>query len=114
MLFDNNNKCIFIINLVKFKRRFSDLQYIFDGRVIYSYDTGNMAYGVLAKAAGLGDFALNGGAGVINALEAWESSNGLAEHLKTIEREVSWLITLCDDPRDFIAIRKGILVYYKL
>ncbi len=34
MLFDNNNKCIFIINLVKFKRRFSDLQYIFDGRVI--------------------------------------------------------------------------------
>lgn len=47
-----------------------DLQYIFDGRVIYSYDTGNMAYGVLAKAAGLGDFALNGGAGVINALEA--------------------------------------------
>ena len=99
------------------KRRFSwsqDLQYIFDGEIIDFDDTGNMAYGVLAKAAGLGDFALNGGAGVINALEAWESSNGLAEHLKTIEREVSWLITLCDDPRDFIAIRKGILVYYKL
>ena len=91
-----------------------DLQYIFDGMVIDFDDTGNMAYGVLAKAAGLGDFALNGGAGVINALEAWESSNGLVEHLKTIEREVSWLITLCDDPRDFIAIRKGVLVYYKL
>ena len=41
MLFDNNNKCIFIINLVKFKRRFSDLQYIFDGKVIDSYDTGD-------------------------------------------------------------------------
>ena len=90
------------------------MEIIFDGKVIDFDDTGNIAYGVLAKATGLGDLAINGGAGFINMSEAWENSNGLYEHLKTIIREVSWCITLFDDPKDFIAIRKGVLIYYKL
>ena len=55
------------------KRRFSwsqDLQYIFDGMVIDFDDTGNMAYGVLAKAAGMTDFLMESGAGLYNLFEA--------------------------------------------
>ena len=48
------------------KRRFSwsqDLQYIFDGKTIDFDDTGNMAYGVLAKAGGY--------VGLYNAVRCW-------------------------------------------
>ena len=99
------------------KRRFSwsqDLQYIFDGRVIDFDDTGNMAYGVLAKASGMSDTLMQFGAGVINAKEAFKNSNGKIEFLKTLNRELSWILTYGDDPRDNEAIKIGVEYYYRL
>ena len=99
------------------KRRFSwsqDLQYIFDGRVIDFDDTGNMAYGVLAKASGMSYTLMQFGAGVINAKEAFKNSNGKIEFLKTLNRELSWILTYGDDPRDNEAIKIGVEYYYRL
>ena len=99
------------------KRRFSwsqDLQYIFDGRVIDFDDTGNMAYGVLAKASGMYNLLMEGGAGIINAKEALENSGNLSNKIKTIIRELSWIATYGDDPRDNAAIKLGVEYYYKL
>ena len=99
------------------KRRFSwsqDLQYIFDGKVIDFDDTGNMAYGVLAKASGMYNLLMEGGAGIINAKEALENSGNLSNKIKTIIRELSWIATYGDDPRDNAAIKLGVEYYYKL
>ncbi len=69
-----------------------DLQYIFDGMVIDFDDTGNMAYGVLAKASGMSDTLMQFGAGVINAKEAFKNSNGKIEFLKTFNRRsFAWI-----------------------
>ncbi len=91
-----------------------DLQYIFDGRVIDFDDTGNMAYGVLAKASGMYNLLMEGGAGIINAKEALENSGNLSNKIKTIIRELSWIATYGDDPRDNAAIKLGVEYYYKL
>ena len=103
------------------KRRFSwsqDLQYIFDGMVIDFDDTGNMAYGVLAKASGMTDVLMELGAGVINAKEAlqgnWNSNKDIFELYNVLEREMSWWRTYGDDPRDNEAIKLGVEYYYKL
>ena len=103
------------------KRRFSwsqDLQYIFDGKVIDFDDTGNMAYGVLAKAAGITDISMQFGAGVTNAQEAlegnWNNNKDIFELSKVLERELSWWKTYGDDPRDNEAIKLGVEYYYKL
>ena len=102
------------------KRRFSwsqDLQYIFDGKVIDFDDTGNMAYGVLAKAAGITDISMEVGAGLINAQEALEGSwhnKDVFEFNKDLTRELSWWKTYGDDPRDNEAIKLGVEYYYKL
>ncbi len=102
-----------------------DLQYIFDGRVIDFDDTGNMAYGVLAKAAGMPDILMQAGAGAYNFWEAiggTSSIKGLLkgdeEAIKRIEKgweyEKHWLSTYFDDPRDNAAVKLGIEYYYKL
>lgn len=103
------------------KRRFSwsqDLQYIFDGRVIDFDDTGNMAYGVLAKAAGMWNIIMESGAGAINAYEAlkgnWNNNKDLFKLGEVIRREMSWWRTYGDDPRDNEAIKLGVEYYYKL
>ena len=110
------------------KRRFSwsqDLQYIFDGKVIDFDDTDNMAYGVLAKAAGMTDFLMESGAGAYNLWEAigGVSSikgllNGDEEAIQKIakgwEYEKHWISTYFDDPRDNEAVKLGIEYYYKL
>ena len=103
------------------KRRFSwsqDLQYIFDGKVIDFDDTGNMAYGVLAKASGMFDILMELGAGLINAKEAlegsWYSNKDVFELNKNLLRELSWWKTYGDDPRDNAAIKLGVEYYYKL
>ncbi len=103
------------------KRRFSwsqDLQYIFDGKVIDFDDTGNMAYGVLAKASGMFDILMELGAGLINAKEAlegsWYSNKDVFELNKNLLRELSWWKTYGDDPRDNEAIKLGVEYYYKL
>ncbi len=102
------------------KRRFSwsqDLQYIFDGRVIDFDDTGNMAYGVLAKASGMTDVLMELGAGLINAKEALQgdwNNKDLFKLDETIQRELSWWKTYGDDPRDNEAIKLGVEYYYKI
>ena len=111
------------------KRRFSwsqDLQYIFDGMVIDFDDTGNMAYGVLAKAAGMTDFLMESGAGLYNLFEAiggfdtfkdiidQEYSEALSQIKKGWEYEKHWWRTYFDDPRDNEAVKLGIEYYYKL
>lgn len=82
--------------------------------IIDFYDTGNMAYGVLAKASGMTDVLMELGAGVINAKEAFKNSNGKIEFLKTLNRELSWILTYGDDPRDNEAIKIGVEYYYRL
>ena len=121
-------------NLVKswapydIKRRFSwsqDLQYIFDGMVIDFDDTGNMAYGVLAKASGMSDNLMQVGAGGYNLWEAiggTSSIKGLLkgdeEAIKRIENgweyEKNWWRTYFDDTRDNEAIKLGVEYYYQL
>lgn len=76
-------------------------------------DTGNMAYGVLARAAGIHDFSMEVGAGIINAKEALENSELLSDKLKTAVRELSWILTYGDDPRDNAAIKLGLEYYDK-
>lgn len=92
------------------KRRFSwsqDLQYIFHGEVIDFDDTGNICFGVIAKAAGIGEWIAQGGAGLYNFFEA-AKGNGLKEACKY---EKEWLRTFFDDPRDNEAIKKGFEYY---
>ena len=111
------------------KRRFSwsqDLQYIFDGKTIDFDDTGNMAYGVLAKAAGMSDFIMQLGAGGYNFFEAvggWSTWNDIkslefSEAMPRIKKgwayEKDWISTYFDDPRDNAAIRLGVEYYYKI
>ena len=134
ILLNIENYFLDFIDLVKswgpydIKRRFSwsqDLQYIFDGRVIDFDDTGNMAYGVLAKASGMSDNLMQVGAGGYNLWEAiggTSSIKGLLkgdeEAIKRIEKgweyEKHWLSTYFDDPRDNAAVKLGIEYYYKL
>ena len=86
--------------------------------VIDFYDTGNMAYGVLAKAAGITDISMEVGAGLINAKEAlegsWYSNKDVFELNKNLLRELSWWKTYGDDPRDNAAIKLGVEYYYKI
>ena len=103
-----------------------DLQYIFDGRVIDFDDTGNMAYGVLAKAVGMTDFLMESGAGLYNLFEAiggfdtfkdiidQEYLEALSQIKKGWEYEKHWWRTYFDDPRDNEAVKLGIEYYYKL
>ena len=134
ILLNIENYFLDFIDLVKswgpydIKRRFSwsqDLQYIFDGRVIDFDDTGNMAYGVLAKASGMSDNLMQVGAGGYNLWEAiggTSSIKGLLkgdeEAIKRIEKgweyEKHWWRTYFDDPRDNEAVKKGIEYYYRL
>ena len=111
------------------KRRFSwsqDLQYIFDGKTIDFDDTGNMAYGVLAKAAGMSDFIMQLGAGGYNFFEAvggWSTWNDIkslefSEAMPRIKKgwayEKDWISTYFDDPKDNAAIKLGVEYYYKI
>lgn len=92
------------------KRRFSwsqDLQYIFHGEVIDFDDTGNICFGVIAKAAGISEWIAQVGAGGYNFLEA-AKGNGLKEAWKY---EKEWWRTFFDDPRDNEAIKKGFEYY---
>ena len=84
-----------------------------------------MAYGVLAKAAGMTDFLMESGAGAYNLWEAigGVSSikgllNGDEEAIQKIakgwEYEKHWISTYFDDPRDNEAVKLGIEYYYKL
>ena len=76
-----------------------------------------MAYGVLAKAAGITDISMEVGAGLINAQEALEGSwhnKDVFEFNKDLTRELSWWKTYGDDPRDNEAIKLGVEYYYKL
>ena len=80
-----------------------------------------MAYGVLAKAAGMTDISMEVGAGGINAYEAIMSSlnnkdlyNKLYELVETIQREKSLWRTYGDDPRDNEAIKLGVEYYDQL
>lgn len=77
-----------------------------------------MAYGVLAKAAGITDISMEVGAGLINAQEAlegsWYSNKDVFELNKNLLRELSWWKTYGDDPRDNEAIKLGVEYYYKL
>ena len=134
ILLNIENYFLDFIDLVKswgpydIKRRFSwsqDLQYIFDGRVIDFDDTGNMAYGVLAKAAGMSDILMQSGAGIYNLKEAiggfgtvlgfWTGNKEKIERfLKGWEYEQHWWRTYFDDPRDNAAVKLGIEYYYKL
>lgn len=116
-------------NLVKswapydIKRRCSwvgDLQYIFDGYIIDFDDTGNLTFGVIAKATGISDFLSQLGAGLINFKEALETVEDLGEYYnqdeleEAVNRELSWWSTYFDDPRDNAAIKKGFKYYDKL
>ena len=69
-----------------------------------------MAYGV----SGMYNLLMEGGAGIINAKEALENSGNLSNKIKTIIRELSWIDTYGDDPRDNEAIKLGVEYYYKL
>ena len=117
------------------KRRYSwsyDLQYWFDGMLLESDDPGNMVYGVIAKAVGFYDVVSYGGAGVVNLLEAAdykklfvssvryikdrdeEYKKDYEELIETLRRELGWIHTLFDDPRDHKAIKLGMEYYYKI
>jgi hypothetical protein len=66
------------------KRRCSwirDLQYIFDGYIIAYDDAGNMAFGVIAKAAEISDNLSQAGAGGVNFVDAINFTKVL-KHLK--------------------------------
>ena len=89
-------------------------------------DTGNMAYGVLAKASGMSDNLMQAGAGGYNLWEAiggkdtWndirnqEYSEALSQIKKGLEYEKIWWRTYFDDLRDNEAVKKGIEYYYRL
>ncbi|MCI1959955.1 MAG: polymorphic toxin type 44 domain-containing protein [Clostridia bacterium] len=112
------------------KRRCSwirDLQYIFDGRVIDFDDTGNMAYGVIARASGISDFISEWGAGIVNYFENvgilkypldYYTDDEIDEIIKTgpkaILQEIKRIRTKFDDPRDSKAIKRGFAYYKKL
>ena len=99
--------------LYDIKRRFSwsqDLQYIFDGRIIDYDDTGNIAYGVIAKAAGISEFVGHVGAGGYNLLE-FGMNNGISA---AFDQWKKWRSTIGDDPRDYAAIELGYEYYNRL
>ncbi|MCI1930733.1 MAG: polymorphic toxin type 44 domain-containing protein [Clostridia bacterium] len=99
------------------KRRCSwirDLQYIFDGYIIDYDDAGNMAYGVIATAAGMSKVVLHGGAGIYNAFELFKNSKGHDERLQSLKVDLDRISSLGDDPRDYRAIELGIKYYYKI
>jgi hypothetical protein len=128
------------------KRRCSwirDLQYIFDGYIIDYDDTGNMAFGVIARAAGISDKVSQIGAGLVNLADAIELKQAalheliqivkrpsmkthfdieeliwwykyLTEIKEPLNTEMHWLRTYFDDPRDNAAIKKGFEYYDRL
>ena len=99
--------------LYDIKRRFSwsqDLQYIFDGRIIEYDDTGNIAYGVIAKAAGISEFVGHAGAGLYNLYE-FKRNNGISA---AVDQGKKWRSTIGDDPRDYAAIELGYEYYNRL
>ncbi|MCI1959785.1 MAG: polymorphic toxin type 44 domain-containing protein [Clostridia bacterium] len=117
------NLLIDFANLVKsrakydIKRRCSwirDLQYIFDGYIIDYDDTGNMTFGVIARAAGMSQFVLHGGAGIYNAFELFKNSKGNDERLQSLKVDLDRISSFGDDPRDYRAIELGIKYYYKI
>ena len=84
-----------------------------------------MAYGVLAKAAGMTDFLMQAGAGLYNFKEAigglrtilgffTGNKEEIERFLKGWEYEKHWINTYFDDPRDNAAVKLGIEYYYKL
>ena len=85
-----------------------------------------MAYGVLAKAAGMSDFIMQLGAGGYNFFEAvggWSTWNDIkslefSEAMPRIKKgwayEKDCISTYFDDPRDNAAIRLGAEYYYKI
>lgn len=85
-----------------------------------------MAYGILAKAAGMSDNLMQVGAGEYNLFEAiggkdtlndirnQEYSEALSQIKKGWEYEKHWWRTYFDDPRDNEAVKLGIEYYYKL
>ena len=84
-----------------------------------------MAYGVLAKAAGMSDILMQSGAGIYNLKEAiggfgtvlgfWTGNKEKIERfLKGWEYEQHWWRTYFYDPRDNAAVKLGIEYYYKL
>ena len=85
-----------------------------------------MAYGVLAKAAGMTDFLMESGAGLYNLFEAiggfdtfkdiidQEYLEALSQIKKGWAYEKDWISTYFDDPRDNAAIRLGAEYYYKI
>ncbi|MCI1959750.1 MAG: polymorphic toxin type 44 domain-containing protein [Clostridia bacterium] len=99
------------------KRRCSwvgDLQYIFDGYIIDYDDAGNMAFGVIAKAAGISDKFSQIGAGLVNFKDSILSAKNLDELREHWNTEIQWKRTYYDDPRDNKAIKKGFEYYDKL
>ncbi|MCI1958003.1 MAG: polymorphic toxin type 44 domain-containing protein [Clostridia bacterium] len=99
------------------KRRFSwiwDLQYIFDGYIIDYDDTGNIAFGVIARAAGISDKFSQFGAGYVNFKDSIFSAKDMKDLQERFNTEIHWLSTYCDDPRDNKAIKKGFEYYNKL
>lgn len=142
-IYDTINLISEFIGMVKswayydIKRRFSwnqDLQYMFDGMVLDFDDPGNMAFGIVAKAAGIEEFITYLGAGIYNFYEAvgiasflnsvdiavanddpciYDCDKTLAA-IEGIRRESQWMSTYFDDPRDHAAIKKGFEYYYKI
>ena len=113
------------------KRRFSwsqDLQYIFHGEVIDFDDTGNICFGVIAKAAGIAELVAYIGAGGYNFIEntglldlkntfikvfkGEESASNIFDtekfenSVEGLKNEISWWRYYFDDPRDHEAIKK--------
>jgi hypothetical protein len=110
-----------------------DLQYYFDGMILDYDDPGNIAYGVIAKAAGITESFAHRGAGaanfidaILNAFNSKEMKKEVSDYKKTgiipdtevIEKafltELSYWRTNFDDPRDAEMINLGIGYYNKL
>ncbi|MCI1999720.1 MAG: polymorphic toxin type 44 domain-containing protein [Clostridia bacterium] len=99
------------------KRRCSwigDLQYIFDGYIIDYDDAGNIAFGVLVRAAGISENFSQFCAGAVNFKDSILSAKNLNEFRKNWNTEIHWKRTYYDDPRDNKAIKKGFEYYDKL
>ena len=85
-----------------------------------------MAYGVLAKAAGMWDIIMESGAGAYNFIEAiggvgtlkdifsFDSLEAVKKILHGLSYEIFWVNSYFDDPRDNVAIKLGVEYYYKL
>jgi len=117
---------------LKYSKYNKEMQYILDDMIIDYDDTGNIAYGVLAKAIGMDDLISHGGGGLYNA---WSNINpfgflkktakaligkndnykeDIEELIDSLIQEISWLNTFFDDPRDYAAIELGFEYYKKV